>query len=191
MMPSPFTVATEDYVISRRLFLYTPGVPKHPWIMPFIEFALSAEGQEIVESVGFISQQVEIEPIKASEKMPPEYARIVGESQGRLSVNFRFRPGSTEIDAKAIRDMDRVVKFLAGPDNRNKQVYLLGFSDSSGAADANLQLSQERAEEVARQMTLRGVPVAAVLGLGDAMPVASNSTKAGQEKNRRVEVWLD
>lgn len=40
-------------------------------------------------------------------------------------------PASTEIDAKAIRDMDRVVRYLSRSENRNKKVFLLGFSDSS------------------------------------------------------------
>lgn len=190
MLPSPFTVATEDYVLSRRLFLYTPAVPRHPWTTNFVEFVLSEEGQEIVEQVGFIPQRIAVEAISASEEMPENYRSLINQGAGRLSLTFRFQPNQKELDAKAVRDFDRVLRFLTKPENRNRKVHLLGFSDSSGAASTNLKLSKERAEEVARQLTMRGVPVAASLALGSEMPVATNETAAGRDKNRRVEIWV-
>ncbi len=190
MLPSPFTVATEDYVLSRRLFLYTPAVPEHPWTANFVEFVLSDEGQEIVEKVGFIPQRISVETIVASEDMPEKYRSLIDQAAGRLSLTFRFQPNKKELDAKAVRDFDRVLQFLTKPENRHRKVYLLGFSDRSGAASANLKLSKERAEEVERQLTMRGVPVAASLAMGSEMPVATNETPAGRDKNRRVEIWV-
>jgi phosphate transport system substrate-binding protein len=190
MLPTPFTVATEDYVLARRLFLYTPVVPRHPWTLGFVEFALSDEGQEVVENVGFVPQRVEIEPVAPSDAMPGAYRKFLAAGGGRLSLSFRFRTGQTELDAKAARDLDRVVRFLARPENRHKQVFLLGFSDSSGSKPSNLKLSEERAREVARQLSVRGVQPAGTLAMGSEMPVASNDSKTGQDKNRRVEIWM-
>ena len=190
LLPNSFSVATEDYVLSRRLFLYTSIIPSHPWTTAFTEFALSDEGQKLVDESGFISQQVGIETVLTSDKMPERYQEITKTAEGRLSLSFRFRSGKTQMDAKAARDLERVVRLLAKPENRRKQVCLLGFSDQSGNRSSNLKLSEERAKEISAQLALRGVPVAEVLAMGSEMPVASNDTKSGQEKNRRVEIWV-
>ncbi len=190
LLPTPFSVATEDYVLSRRLFLYTAVVPKHPWTTSFTEFVLSDEGQKLVEESGFISQQVEIEKVSSDDGMPERYRHFAKTAAGRLSLSFRFRSGKTELDAKAVRDLDRVVRLLAKPENRRKQVCLLGFSDQSGSRSANLKISEERAKEISAQLALRGVPIAGILSMGSDMPVASNETKSGQDKNRRVEIWV-
>src|SRR5262249_28534648 len=108
----------------------------------------------------------------------------------RLSVNFRFRTGSSQLDNKALDDMDRVIAYLAGPTARGKEVMLIGFADNLGNAQANRALSNERAKIVARQFSSRGVLPAVCTGFGSAVPVASNETDEGREKNRRVEVWL-
>lgn len=39
LVPTPFTIATQEYLLSRRLYLYTPENPQNPWIRRFIEFA--------------------------------------------------------------------------------------------------------------------------------------------------------
>jgi phosphate transport system substrate-binding protein len=43
LYPTVFTVATEDYPLSRRLRLYTPATPTPP-ARSLVEFALSPEG---------------------------------------------------------------------------------------------------------------------------------------------------
>jgi phosphate transport system substrate-binding protein len=68
---------------------------------------------------------------------------------------------------------------------------LLGFSDASGDATQNLQLSRERAKRVEGELSVRGLHAATIDGFGEEMPVASNATEDGRQKNRRVEVWLD
>jgi glucose/mannose transport system substrate-binding protein len=39
LLPTPFTIATQEYLLSRRLYLYTPADPQNPWTRRFIEFA--------------------------------------------------------------------------------------------------------------------------------------------------------
>jgi phosphate transport system substrate-binding protein len=190
MLPSPFTVATEDYVLSRRLYLYTPAVPKNAWTTNFVEFVLSDEGQDIVEKSGFIPQRINLETMTSSPDMAESYRSLIEQGVGRLSLTFRFQPKQKELDAKAVRDFDRVLRYLAKPENRQKKIYLLGFSDSIGEASTNLKLARERADVVARQLTMRGIAVASTIALGEEMPVATNDTEAGREKNRRVEIWI-
>jgi phosphate transport system substrate-binding protein len=196
LLPSSFTVAREDYVLSRRLLLYTPANPPNPLTLRFIQFATSNAGQEIVSRDGFVNQIVKKEGLKlAGPAVPPAgdlplaYIRLTANAE-RLSVNFRFRTGSSLLDNKAVDDLDRVTAYLASASARDKQVMLIGFADNKGSSQANQTLSNERAKIVDRQFSSRGVLAAVSTGFGSSVPVASNETDEGREKNRRVEVWL-
>jgi len=63
---------------------------------------------------------------------------------------------------------------------------LLGFADDGGGTD--LEISKERAESVAEQFN--GITPSVVTGFGSQIPVASNASEEGREKNRRVALWL-
>ena len=73
----------------------------------------------------------------------------------------------------------------------NSPVSLFGYTDSIGAVDYNLRLSQRRADEVAKVFREKGVVVVSVIGLGETNPVSDNSTPEGRHNNRRVEVHID
>jgi phosphate transport system substrate-binding protein len=66
----------------------------------------------------------------------------------------------------------------------------MGFSDSVGAKAKNNKLSKQRGKSVELALTSRGIPVLAVEGMGEALPIANNDTEDGRKRNRRVEVWL-
>ncbi|MGB3478331.1 MAG: carboxypeptidase regulatory-like domain-containing protein [bacterium] len=70
------------------------------------------------------------------------------------------------------------------------EVEIQGHTDSIGTAEANLKLSQARAEAVRDYLIdihmiepVRLIPI----GYGQRMPVADNATEAGRAKNRRVD----
>ena len=65
---------------------------------------------------------------------------------------------------------------------------IYGHTDSRASADYNLRLSQRRADSVAAVAASVGAVVDRKIGLGESSAVASNSTAAGMQKNRRVEV---
>ena len=44
LLPSPFTVAAEQYPLSRRLYLYVPGNPRNDWTQKFVKFTVSELG---------------------------------------------------------------------------------------------------------------------------------------------------
>ncbi|WP_042442252.1 OmpA family protein [Azospirillum sp. B510] len=128
--------------------------------------------------------------IRRNTQAPREYKDLTAKAR-RLSVNLRFRSGSSALDNKAVRDLDRLVDFLTKqkPDERGG-VVLIGFTDAQGARAANVTLSQQRAQIIADELRRRGVQVQSVMGLGPDLPVTSNDTEEGRDKNRRVEVWL-
>ena len=189
LVATRFTVATEDYPLSRRLFLYTAANGQNPLTRKFIEFALSDAGQEMVQKFGFVKQTPDSSAVAAPEGAPEDYVRTIDGAR-RLNLNFRFRSSSLQLDNKALRDVDRIVNLLGQTAFQGKSLLLLGFTDCIGAAKANLKLSRDRAEAIAREFRTRGLTVAAATGFGSSLPVASNDTDAGRDKNRRVEVWM-
>jgi outer membrane protein OmpA-like peptidoglycan-associated protein len=63
-----------------------------------------------------------------------------------------------------------------------------GHTDSRASDEYNMDLSQRRANSVARLAQQSGVRIADVRGYGERMPKASNNTAAGMQQNRRVEI---
>jgi outer membrane protein OmpA-like peptidoglycan-associated protein len=85
--------------------------------------------------------------------------------------------------------------------NTDMDCAIQGYTDNTGwknstaeqSAQKNLQLSLQRAQAVSSYLLSQGVSsnqIKAVEGLGEANPVADNSTAAGKTQNRRVEVYL-
>jgi outer membrane protein OmpA-like peptidoglycan-associated protein len=65
-----------------------------------------------------------------------------------------------------------------------------GHTDNIGSDEANMKLSQQRADTVRDYLVQQGLPADSVtaVGMGKADPVADNSTNEGRQKNRRVEI---
>jgi outer membrane protein OmpA-like peptidoglycan-associated protein len=68
------------------------------------------------------------------------------------------------------------------------QVRIGGYTDNTGDPAANLQLSQQRADNVVAELTRLGVEPArlSAKGYGQENPIADNSTEEGRQKNRRI-----
>ncbi|MCQ4347136.1 phosphate ABC transporter substrate-binding/OmpA family protein [Pseudomonas stutzeri] len=190
MLPSAELVATEDYPLSRRLFLYMKPGEGNPWAQELVRFAHSPRGQQIVAQSGFVAQSVRAMQVEAHDGMPDSYRELASHAQ-RLAVNFRFAEGSAELDNKALRDLRRVLRYLKDNDKLMSQVVLVGFGDPKHRdRERALLLSKLRAMAVQRELVKGGVLVRAIEGMGDALPVAPNDSEDGRRKNRRVEVWV-
>jgi outer membrane protein OmpA-like peptidoglycan-associated protein len=76
--------------------------------------------------------------------------------------------------------------------NPDRTVMVEGFTDSTGTASHNKDLSERRAASVAQALTGLGVPRerVAMRGYGEAFPVASNDSASNRQLNRRVEIVL-
>ena len=189
MLPLNSLIATEDYPLSRRLYLYLPPNSQNPWAGALVNFAQSAKGQAIVAANGFIAQTVQAMNVAASPQMPDGYQAIARQAQ-RLTVNFRFEEGSANLDNKARQDLNRVLDFLKQHDKLDRQVTLVGFGDAKSDTARAALLSKLRAMAVRRELVKSGVVFREIKGFGGQMPVATNSVDEGRIKNRRVEVWV-
>lgn len=72
------------------------------------------------------------------------------------------------------------------------QIQIVGYTDSTGSRQHNMDLSQRRAQSVATYLTSQGIPSSSILvrGAGPDNPIASNADVNGRAQNRRVEVTL-
>lgn len=189
LKPTQLTVSTEDYPLSRRLYLYTPATTHSEVTQKFIDFALSDKGQEVVAANGFIIPEVVAAAQSASTSAPDEYKELIQNAE-RLSLDLRFSGGDLDKDSRAQADLDRVVSMVADEGGANDRVLLFGFSDNSGSADQSQTASLNRAKLVEKEFIQRGIKPAVVRGFGSEIPVASNDTAEGREMNRRVEIWM-
>lgn len=142
----------------------------------------------------------------AAEAVENAQVESVTDANGLQAVKVTFESGilfSTSSASLSSSATASLAKFASTVLNVNKDmdVAIKGYTDNqpwrnSTAAESvqkNLDLSKQRAEAVSNYLKQCGVSasqIASVEGLGEANPVADNSTAAGQEQNRRVEVYL-
>jgi OmpA-OmpF porin, OOP family len=104
--------------------------------------------------------------------------------------NILFETGSAKLRASSNKGLNDVVKIL----NENPDVILNidGHTDNTGDSEKNQTLSQNRADAVKAYLAKKGIDEARMTatGHGQDEPVADNTTAAGRQKNRRVELKL-
>lgn len=99
-----------------------------------------------------------------------------------------FETASDQLTPNAAVVLDRVAQALVGyPEVR---VRVTGHTDSVGARDYNVTLSQGRAESVMRYLASKGVALERMeaVGHGPDLPIADNATADGRQRNRRVQL---
>jgi OOP family OmpA-OmpF porin len=99
-----------------------------------------------------------------------------------------FDTGKSVLKTDAKGKLDELVAKTKG---LNLEVIIaVGHTDSDGSDKYNQKLSVSRAEAVKKYLTSQGIEANRVYteGKGEKQPVADNKTKAGKQKNRRVEI---
>jgi OOP family OmpA-OmpF porin len=109
--------------------------------------------------------------------------------EGHVAVdNVFFDFGTAILTPEAAPALAEMAKLMA--DNPGLKVFIVGHTDWVGDADANLALSRARAEAVVAALVAQGVAADRVeaSGVGMLSPRATNTTDAGRQLNRRVEL---
>ncbi len=188
LLPTQLSVATEDYPLSRRLFMYVSPAHQSPLVREFIAYVQSGAGQSRVTKVGYIAQTPMMLPLASLRGAPAGYRELVENAQ-RLSVNIRFKDGSASLDNKARQDILRLIQFMQDPKQRERELVLAGFGDAKQTERRAQVLSRLRALAVAFVLREQGLTNLRIEGFGDELPVADNDS--GQRtRNQRVEIWL-
>lgn len=210
--PDAFSAKTEEYTLSRRMYLYNRSDNMNASTQQFLDFVVSNQADAVIGKSGFIDlgvlrrSQTEGDARRAA--LVDEIARYdVGfegeiisdmiaemDQHDRLSTTFRFRTGSSNIDERGRLDMQRLIAYLQRAPEGTK-VTFVGFTDDVGAFDANQRLAEQRAAAVMEELRafageqLDNIQMSAA-GFGEIAPSACNVSERGRGINRRVEVWI-
>ncbi|SEJ15136.1 WD40-like Beta Propeller Repeat [Dyadobacter koreensis] len=118
---------------------------------------------------------------KSLKLIPIEEGQIV-----RLN-NIFFAFGKATLSKESFPELDRIG--ITMNDNKKLFIEIGGHTDNVGGNEANLKLSQDRADAVREYLIGKGIEPDRVQskGYGETKPVAKNDTPEGQQINRRVE----
>lgn len=104
--------------------------------------------------------------------------------------NITFATDSSAIASSFYSPLNNLAGSLKQFNQNN--IEIVGYTDSTGSRQHNMDLSQQRAQSVSTYLTSQGVDPArlSVRGAGPDQPIASNADVNGRAQNRRVEVNL-
>ena len=124
-------------------------------------------------------------------KKAPEVEQKILE-KGRATLDVEFDTGKAIVKPKYYKDIQSVAEVMKKyPDLK---IVIEGHTDNVGGEKYNLNLSQKRAEAIKNIMVTKFNIEPSRLtakGFGYSKPIASNSTKEGRQKNRRVEAAVE
>ena len=108
--------------------------------------------------------------------------------QNAMILYIDYESGSFEIDRKTKMKLEELARTLVKVPG--VRVEINGYSDNIGTPEANLSLTQKRANRVRDYLVSLGIDTGRLMaiGRGEAGFVASNDTREGRQQNRRVEL---
>ena len=111
-----------------------------------------------------------------------------GSVQLIMPGSITFDTNKSNIKPNFYATLNKVAQVLT--EDSQSGILVTGYTDSTGNDSINIPLSQARAQSVANYLAGQGVARTRInaQGLGSANPIADNSTAAGREQNRRVEI---
>jgi phosphate transport system substrate-binding protein len=210
LLPTALALKAEEYPLALPVMLLTPKRRLPLLTREFLDFLRTPEAQAAVSAAGFVDRSASRQPMTADglrlinaiqgagkDVTLDDLKRLAGIMDGadRVSLTFRFQDGSSTLDAPSQSNLEDLAHLIAAGQFRNQKLVLAGFSDGSGAAEANLALSVERAAKVAQELAavapdLTPAQMPVVEGFGEALPMACDETAIGRQLNRRVELWV-
>ncbi len=169
-------------------------------------YAAGDDAAEVTHRAYLASQQVQVARETAAATDAVQHYREAQAQQAQTMADLKarqtpkglvmtlgsllFQTGKAELAPGAQGSIDELATFLR--QNPGRSVEIQGYTDNTGSESANMALSRHRADTVRAALIARGVGASRIetQGLGEAEPVADNSTPEGRQMNRRVEVVM-
>lgn len=210
LLPSRLAVKAQDYPLTLPIYLLTPRRRLPLMARELLEFLALPAAQVAVARAGYIDRAPERQPMTADglrlinairgagdETTLADLKRLVGLMEGadRISLTFRFEDGADQMDVASRENLLDLARLLEAGVFQGQALYLAGFSDGSGPAKDNMDLSQARAATVLEALKIAAPSVPAnqlptIVAFGEALPMACDETGPGRRLNRRVELWV-
>jgi len=104
--------------------------------------------------------------------------------------NVFFDTGKATLRPESFKSLNDIVEVLKM--KPTMIIEIAGHTDDVGDDNANMILSQNRAESVRKYIISKGIAANRVTakGYGETQPVADNASDKGKQKNRRTEVRI-
>jgi len=157
---------------------------------------LTKDGKEIWVEVGaeftgkyaltIVEKQAMVQDIVANADVFSNDLKTMGHS---AVYGIYFDTGKSDIKPESEKAIGEIAKLLKN--DASLKVYVVGHTDNVGGLDANMKLSQGRADAVMQALIRNhGINASRLKAYGDGpyAPVTSNDTEEGRAKNRRVEL---
>ena len=120
----------------------------------------------------------------------PEVTEQHKQELNKYAGTILFNTGKATIKPQAEDTLQAIIVILDLYPTTNFSIE--GYTDSQGSSGFNQKLSEERANAVKDYLVTNGIKSSrlSAVGYGEERPIASNKTRAGRAKNRRVEINL-
>lgn len=118
------------------------------------------------------------------------FETLIDQSRASYILDIIFFDTGLNITSESLESLENLYHVLQG--RPTLQVEIAGHTDNSGSVDANLQLSQERANYIKNYLLNKGIAPWRVdaKGYGSSAPIGNNNTAAGKAQNRRIEIKI-
>ncbi|HEU5161678.1 MAG TPA: OmpA family protein [Thermoanaerobaculia bacterium] len=165
--------------------------PRGGW---WVNGTLTVDGKEVWAEAQKGNGKIWLRIVRTKEMEQTIVADAAGlandlKSTGHVAVHgIYFDTNKSDLKPESAQAVGEIAKMLKA--DPSLKVYVVGHTDTVGNVEANLKLSQARAEAVVQALSKDGIAPARLksFGNGPFAPVASNATEDGKAKNRRVEL---
>jgi len=144
-----------------------------------------------LDGYSFYSMDFEVEKNDKTDTIYQDI-ELIPLNQGETFIlnNLFFESGSAQVRKESNLELKRLANLLKK--NPELKIEIAGHTDNVGSKKSNLILSENRAKSVMSFLAKEGISAVRMKtkGYGMSKPVASNDTKDGRKKNRRVEIKI-
>jgi outer membrane protein OmpA-like peptidoglycan-associated protein len=130
-------------------------------------------------------------PLDFGALAPAQFRREGNRLRAEMSGGVLFATNSADLQPAALVLLAEIKRTMIDP-NPTSRITIDGHTDDVGADEANLALSQRRAQSVVAWLTAQGVPASRMeaAGHGETQPKVPNTNDRNRAQNRRIEITV-
>lgn len=134
-------------------------------------------------------------PVALAPMVAPEM-KLVPPASVQLNLDestLQFDTNKSDLKEKGIRLVDHIARFLVEREATWKEIRVEGHADRRGPSVKNQDLSYDRAQAVALELSQKGIASQRIVvkGFGSSRPLYRGKDVEKLRRNRRVEVFID
>lgn len=188
-------------IIIVGLVLFLSKTCSTPQVKETSEMAPEQAVEEMAPAIGTLGEFMAVKLPNGVELNVPEFgierkliafiedtSKPIDETTWFTFDRLEFETGSATLMPTSAEQLNNIAEIMRAYPQVNMKIG--GYTDNTGGPEANLSLSQERANTTMSELVVLGVEAARLQaeGYGENFPVADNATEEGRQKNRRIDI---